>query len=97
MLLPISLSNFMCLLLPALTFAHVINQENPVDLAAHHKRLLSTPLKNLLHRREALLFASTPNVPGGLALNSTNGQVEETIPFEAEIDIIGRSLYFIVC
>ena len=99
MLLPIVLSSLICLLLPAITFARVTNREDSVNLAAHHVKLLSTPLKNLLHKRDAILFAGTPNVPGGLALNSTNGQIAETIPFEDEIDIPGpgRTVYFVVC
>lgn len=99
MLLFIVLSNLMCLLLPALTSAHVTTPKGSVNLAAHHVKLLSTPLKNLLHKRDAILFAGAPNASNALALNSTNGKVAETIPFEEQIDIpgLGRLIYFIVC
>ncbi len=99
MLLAIVFSNLVYLLLPALISARVTTPEDPVNLAAHHIRRLSNPLKNLLHKRDAILFAGTPNVPNGLALNSTSGEVEDTIPFEEEIDIPGqgRRIYFFVC
>ncbi|KAF6219696.1 hypothetical protein HO133_004165 [Letharia lupina] len=98
MLLFMVLSNLMCLLLPALTSAHVTTSEDPVNLAAHHVKRLSTPLKNLLHKKDAILFASTPTASNILALNSTNGEVAETIPFEEEIDIpgLGHLVYFLV-
>ena len=96
MLLFILLSNLTCLLLPALTYATAVD---PVHLAARHVKRLSYPLKNLLHKRDAILFAGTKNVPGGLALNSTNGEVIETKPFEEQISIPreGSLVYFIVC
>ena len=99
MLLFIALSNLVCLLLPALIAARVTPWEDPVNLGAHHVKRLSTPLKNLLHKRDAVLFASTPNAPDSLALNSTSVEFLETIPFEEEIDIpgLGRVLYFNVC
>lgn len=99
MLLFIVLSNLVCLLLPALSSAHVATTKHPVNLAAHHIQRLSTPLRDLLHKRDAILFAGTPNASNALALNSTNGELAETIPFEEEIDIpgLGRVVYFLVC
>lgn len=99
MLLFVVLSNLVCLLLPVLTSAHVTSPEDPVNLAAHHVKRLSNPLKNLLHKRDAILFAGTSSASNVLALNSTNGELAETIPFEEEIDIpgLGRVVYFLVC
>ena len=101
MLLLLFLSNLVCLLLPALISARATNPEDPVNLAAHHVKRLSTPLKlkSLLHKRDAILYAGIPNTPNGRALNLTDGQVAETIPFEEEIDIpgLGRLIYFLVC
>lgn len=89
----------MCLLLPSLTSAHVTTPKDSANLAAHHVERLSTPLRNLLHKRDAILFASVANASSTLALNSTNGEVVETIPFEEQIDIPGlaRLIYFFVC
>ena len=99
MLLFIALSNLVCLLLPALIAARVTPWEDPVNLAAHHVKRLSTPLKNLLHKRDAVLVASNPNAPDRLSLNSTNGDIQGTMLFEKEIDIpgLGRLIYFNVC
>lgn len=99
MLLFIVLSNLICLLLPALTSAHVTAPKDSVNLAAHHVKRLSTPLRNLLHKRDAISFASVANASSTLALNSTNGDLEETIPFEEDIDIPGLAhlIYFFVC
>lgn len=99
MLLFIALSNLVCLLLPALIAARVTPWEDPVNLAAHHVKRLSTPLKNLLHKRDAVLVANTPNAPASFALNSTNGDNQGTILFEKEIDIpgLGHLIYFNVC
>ena len=98
MLLFIVLSNLVCLLLPALTSAHVTTPEDPVNLAAHHVKRLSTPLKNLLHKRDDILFASSSNSSNALALNSTNRDVAEMTTFEEEIYIpgLGRLVYFLV-
>lgn len=88
MLLFIVLSNLICLLLPALTSARVATPEIPTGLAARQLRRLLTPSKNLLHnKRDTILLAGTPEKPGGLRLNSTNGKIAETTPFESEIDI----------
>lgn len=99
MLLFTVLSNLIYLLLPALASAHVTTPGESANIAAHHVKRLSTPLKNLLHKKDAILFAGTPNASNVLALNSTNGQLAETIPFEEEIDIpgLGRLVYFRVC
>ena len=99
MLLFIVLSNLMCFLLPALTSAHVISPKDSVSPAAHHVKRLSTPLRNLLHKRDAILFASVANASSTLALNSTKGRLEDTIPFEEDIDIPGlaHTVYFFVC
>lgn len=99
MLLFSILSSLLCLLLPALVSSRVATPEDPVNLAAHHIKRLSSPLKNLLHRRDTILFAGAPDPSTGLALNSTNGAVVETIPFEQEIDIPtqGHVVYFCVC
>ncbi|CAF9932827.1 MAG: hypothetical protein ALECFALPRED_005387 [Alectoria fallacina] len=96
MLLFTVLSNLIYLLLPALASAHVTTPGESANIAAHHVKRLSTPLKNLLHKKDAILFAGTPNASNVLALNSTNGQLAETIPFEEEIDIpgLGRLVYF---
>lgn len=98
MLLFVVLSNLVCLLLPVLTSAHVTTPDDSVNLAAHHVKRLSTPLKNLLRKRDAILLASAAGASNALALNSTNGKVVETIPFEVEVDIPGqgRLVYFLV-
>ena len=95
----ILLSNLLCLLLPVFTFAHVTTPEDPVNLAAHHVKRLSNPLGNLLHKRDAILFAGGTNASSTLALNSTNGKIEETIAFEERINIPGQGqvVYFLVC
>lgn len=94
------LSSLACLLLlPTLISAHMTISEVPVNLAAHHvKQLLATPLKNLLQKRDTVLFAGSPTASNILALNSTNGQVVETIPFQEKIYIPGQGpeIYFIV-
>ena len=99
MLLFIVLSNLLCLLVPAFAFAHVTTSEDPVNLAAHHVKRLSNPLKNLLHKRDAILSAGGTNASSALALNSTDGDGEENIAFENTIDIPGQGhkVYFIVC
>lgn len=98
MLLSIVLSNLVCLLLPAFTSAHITTPEDPVNLAALHVKHLSTPLRNLLHKRDTILFASSLNASNALALNSTTGEIAETRSFEEEIDIpgAGRIVYFLV-
>ena len=99
MLLFIVLSNLLCLLLPNFAFAHVTTPEDPVNLAAHHVKRLSNPLRKLLHKRDAILTASGANASSVFALNSTNDDVQETIAFENTIDIPGEEhvVYFIVC
>lgn len=99
MLLFIVLSYFVCLLLPALTSAHFTTPKDPADIAAHNVKRLSTPLKNLLHKRNVTLFASIPNAPNAVALNGTDGEISETITFEQQINIpeIGSGVYFFVC
>lgn len=97
MLLFIVLTNLVCLLVPALTSAHLTTSENTAKVASYHVKRLSTPLKNLLHKRDAILFAGSPNASKILALNSTNGEIAETIPFEAAIAIPGDLTYFLVC
>ena len=87
----IFLSNLLCLLLPTLAFAHVTTPEDPVNVAAHHVKRLSNPLRNLLHKRDAIPVA------GGA--NSTNAILEDSIAFENTIDIPGQGqvVYFLVC
>ncbi len=99
MLLFVVLSKLVCLLLPVLASAHVTSPEDPVNLAAHHVKRLSKPLKDLLRKRDALLFAGNLDTARVLALNSTNGESAQTITFEEEIDIpgLGRLVYFVVC
>ena len=94
MLLFIALLNLVCFLLPALISARVTSREDPVNLAAHHIRSLSTPLKIWPHKRDAALTAGTANIA------STNGGGEvEKIDFDEEIDIpgLGRVVYLHVC
>ena len=95
----IFLSNLLCLLLPALAFAHVTTPEDPVNVAAHHVKRLSNPLRNLLHKRDAILVAGGANASNRLTLNSTNGITEDSIAFEDTIDIPGQGqvVYFLVC
>ncbi len=98
MLLFVVLSNLVCLLLPVLASAHVTSPEDPVNLAAHHVKRLSKPLKEMLRKRDALLSAGNLDTAKVLALNSTNGEPAETITFEEEIDIPGLGrVYFVVC
>ena len=99
MLLFIVLSNLMCLLLPAFTSAQVTAPKDSVNPAAHHVKRLSTPSRNFLHKRDVILFASVANASSTLALNSTSGNVEVTIPFEEQIEIPGLTslIYFFVC
>ena len=98
MLLFIVFSNLICLFLPSLISAHVTNPETPVHIDV---KLLSSPLKNLLHKRQTILFAGAPDASNTLALNSTNGQVTETISFDETISInvpeFKGIVYFIVC
>lgn len=99
MLLFAVLSYFVCLLLPALTSAHFTTPKDPADIAAHDVKRLSTSLKNLLHKRNATLLAGVPNASDALALNSTDGEVANTITFEEDIKIpeLGGLIYFFVC
>ena len=99
MLLFIVLSNLLCLLLPAFAFPHATIPEDSVDIAAHHVKRLSNPLRNLLHKRDAILSAGGSNAPNALALNSTVGNIQENIAFENTIDIPGQGhiIYFVVC
>ena len=99
MLLFMLLSNLVCLFLPALISARVIAPEDPINLAAHHVKQLSTPSKNFLRKRDAILFPGAPNASNALALNSTNGEMVEAQPFEEEIDIPGQGgrVHFLVC
>ena len=99
MLLFTVLSYFVCLLLPGLASAHFTIPKDPANLAAHNVKRLSTPLKNLLHKRNLTSFAGVSNASNALALNSTDGEIEETITFEEQINIpeIGSLIYFFVC
>ena len=99
MLLFIVLSNLLCLLLPAFAFPHRTTSEDSVNIAAHHVKRLSNPLRNLLHKRDAILSAGGPNAPNALALNSTTGNIRENLAFDNTIDIPGQghAVYFIVC
>ena len=98
MLLFIVLSNLLCLL-PTFAFADATTPEDPVNLAAHHAKRLSNPLRKLLHKRDAILSAGGINARDALALNSTSDHVAETIAFENSIDIPGEghAVYFVVC
>ena len=94
----IVLSNLLCLLLPAFALPHVTTPEEPVNIAAHHVKRLSDPLRNLLSKRDASFSASGSNAPNALALNSTGGIVKENVAFENTIDIPGQghTVYFLV-
>lgn len=98
MLVLVVLTNVMCLLMPALTSAHVITPGDSVDRAAHNLKRLSTPLNNLIHKRDTTLLASTAGPSNALALNTTNEEAADTTSFEDEVDIPGRGrgVYFSV-
>ncbi|CAF9911013.1 hypothetical protein IMSHALPRED_009896 [Imshaugia aleurites] len=97
MLLMFVLWNFVFLLLPVITSAYVTAPKDPVKLAAHHVKRLSTPSNNFLRKRDVILFAGSPDASKVLALNSTNGELAETITFEEKIVIPGEDrIYFLV-
>ena len=99
MLLFMALSTLLYILLPALIATGVTASESPVNLASHDVKRLSTPLKNLLHRRDTIIIPGSPNAPDGFSLNSTSGKVAETEAFEEDISIprFGSDTYFLVC